>query len=361
MKDTMDLNIKELENSELEISGEIPTEEFEKYRTRTIKKIGEDLEIPGFRKGHIPENILIEHVREDKILEEAAQMALNEHYPRFLKENKIDAIGSPEITITKIAKGNPLGFKIKTAVMPVIKLPDYKKLAVQAGSKLVEKDLEVTDKEVEDTISQIQKLRQKDREEAPKVDDEFVKSLGDFKDAEDFKKKLKKNIKLEKELKEKDKNRLKIVNKIIEETDLKIPRLEKDKNRLKIVNKIIEETDLKIPRLLIDLELDKMTHQFKHDISQTGIKFEDYLKNIKKTEEDIRKEWVKDAEKRSKLQLIVYQIAKEENIKPDEKEIEAQVGLIMDTHKEADPERARIYVENMLTNEKVFQFLENQK
>ncbi|KKS44729.1 MAG: Trigger factor [Parcubacteria group bacterium GW2011_GWA2_42_18] len=337
MKDTMDLNIKELENSELEISGEIPTEEFEKYRTRTIKKIGEDLEIPGFRKGHIPENILIEHVREDKILEEAAQMALNEHYPRFLKENKIDAIGSPEITITKIAKGNPLGFKIKTAVMPVIKLPDYKKLAVQAGSKLVEKDLEVTDKEVEDTISQIQKLRQKDREEAPKVDDEFVKSLGDFKDAEDFKKKLKKNIKLEKELKE------------------------KDKNRLKIVNKIIEETDLKIPRLLIDLELDKMTHQFKHDISQTGIKFEDYLKNIKKTEEDIRKEWVKDAEKRSKLQLIVYQIAKEENIKPDEKEIEAQVGLIMDTHKEADPERARIYVENMLTNEKVFQFLENQK
>ena len=216
-------------------------------------------------------------------------------------------------------------------------MPDYKKLAVQAGSKLVEKDLEVTDKEVEDTISQIQKLRQKDREEAPKVDDEFVKSLGDFKDAEDFKKKLKKNIKLEKELKE------------------------KDKNRLKIVNKIIEETDLKIPRLLIDLELDKMTHQFKHDISQTGIKFEDYLKNIKKTEEDIRKEWVKDAEKRSKLQLIVYQIAKEENIKPDEKEIEAQVGLIMDTHKEADPERARIYVENMLTNEKVFQFLENQK
>ena len=337
MKDTMDLNIKELENSELEISGEIPTEEFEKYRTRTIKKIGEDLEIPGFRKGHIPENILIEHVREDKILEEAAQMALNEHYPRFLKENKIDAIGSPEITITKIAKGNPLGFKIKTAVMPVIKLPDYKKLAVQAGSKLVEKDLEVTDKEVEDTISQIQKLRQKDREEAPKVDDEFVKSLGDFKDAEDFKKKLKKNIKLEKELKE------------------------KDKNRLKIVNKIIEETDLKIPRLLIDLELDKMTHQFKHDISQTGIKFEDYLKNIKKTEEDIRKEWVKDAEKRSKLQLIVYQIAKEENIKPDEKEIETQVGLIMDTHKEADLERARIYVENMLTNEKVFQFLESQK
>ena len=40
MKDTMDLNIKELENSELEISGEIPTEEFEKYRVETIKKIG---------------------------------------------------------------------------------------------------------------------------------------------------------------------------------------------------------------------------------------------------------------------------------------------------------------------------------
>ena len=337
MKDTMDLNIKELENSELEISGEIPTEEFEKYRVETIKKIGKDLEIPGFRRGHIPEDVLVKNIREDKILEKAAQTALSEHYPRFLKENKIDAIGSPEITITKIAKGNPLGFKIKTAVMPVMKLPDYKKLSAQLNFEPAGKNLEVTDKEVEDTVSQIQKLRKKEGEEAPSVDDEFVKSLGDFTDVEDFKKKLKENIKLEKELKE------------------------KDKNRLKIVNKIIEETDLKIPRLLINLELDKMTHQLKHDISQTGIKFEDYLKNIKKTEEDIRKEWVKDAEKRSKLQLIVYQIAKEENIKPDEGEIEAQVGLIMDTRKEADLERARIYVENMLTNEKVFQFLESQK
>src|SRR3990167_9419396 len=109
MKDTMDLNIKELENSELEISGEIPTEEFEKYRVETIKKIGKDLEIPGFRRGHIPEDVLVKNIREDKILEKAAQTALSEHYPRFLKENKIDAIGSPEITITKIAKGNPLG------------------------------------------------------------------------------------------------------------------------------------------------------------------------------------------------------------------------------------------------------------
>ena len=103
-----------------------------------------------------------------------------------------------------------------------------------------------------------------------------------------------------------------------------------------------------------------MIHQLKHDLSHAGMELEDYLKNIKKTEEDIRKEWTEDAKKRSKLQLIAYQIAKDEEIKVSEEEIQKQVNLIMDTHKEADPDRARAYIENVLTNEKVFQLLENQ-
>jgi hypothetical protein len=52
-----------------------------------------------------------------------AELALSEHYPKIIEQEKIDAISRPEIAITKLARKNPLGFKIKTAVLPEIKLP----------------------------------------------------------------------------------------------------------------------------------------------------------------------------------------------------------------------------------------------
>ena len=341
----MKTEIKELENSEIEIVGEIPIGDLDKYQKEALKKLGENTKMPGFRKGHIPENILIKQIGDQKLLEETAQVALKKTYPEIIKKNKIEAIGLPEITITKIAKGNPLGFKIKTAIIPKIEIPNHRKIAKEIGSPSEKIEIKVDEKEIENTILQIRKMRAqtstpsndgKTKEDSPELDDEFVRLLGNFKDVKDFREKLKENIKVEK--------RLKI----------------RDKNRLKIMEKIIEETKIELPRILIDIEINKMIHQLKHDLSHAGMELEDYLKNIKKTEEDIRKEWTEDAKKRSKLQLIAYQIAKDEEIKVSEEEIQKQVNLIMDTHKEADPDRARAYIENVLTNEKVFQLLENQ-
>jgi FKBP-type peptidyl-prolyl cis-trans isomerase (trigger factor) len=75
----------------------------------------------------------------------------------------------------------------------------------------------------------------------------------------------------------------------------------------------------------------------------------------------LRKEWRPDAEKRAKLQMIIRTISDKENLKPSEEEIEKEVGNIMAVYKDADPVRARAYIENMLENEKVFKFLEDQK
>jgi FKBP-type peptidyl-prolyl cis-trans isomerase (trigger factor) len=91
-----------------------------------------------------------------------------------------------------------------------------------------------------------------------------------------------------------------------------------------------------------------------------GIKFEEYLKHLKKTVEDLRKEFQKDAEKKAKLSLILNEIAKLEKITPDETEVEKEVSHLLSMYKEADPERARAHVESVLINEKIFQFLETQ-
>lgn len=389
----MQIKVNKLPKSEVEIEGEIESKVFETYFNKALKKIGEHLEIDGFRKGKVPESVLLSKVPEAQILGEMAEMALSEYYPKILEENKIDAISRPEISITKLARKNPLGFKIKTAVMPEMVLPDYKQIAKKVISEneaptpegigvptgnVGNKNIDVTEKEVEDTIMDIRKSRapkihmkdeaekhehdenhkhetlpnlplsgeertvppdkgeSKEVLELPEFNDEFVRSLGPFKNVEDFKEKLKKNIKLEK------------------------TNQAKEKTRLKIVQKIIDDLKVEMPEILIEIELDKILYRMESDITQMGLKFEDYLKHLNKTVPDLRKEFRIDAEKKAKFALILNKIAEIEKIIADPEQVSKEVIQILEHYKDADPERAKLHAENVLTNEKVFQFLESQ-
>jgi len=351
----MKANIKKLPKNEIEIEGELEMEAFESYFDRALKFLGENLKLDGFRKGKIPESVLLANIPEIKILEEMAQMALNEHYPKIIEEEKLDVIGRPEISITKLARKNPFGFKIKTAVMPEIKLPDYKSIAKKTVSGITEeeKKIVVSDEDLENTIMDIRKSRAPKKhitkgvkekettdtattEELPPFNDEFVKALGPFEDTEDFKIKLRENIKLEKE------NQL------------------KEKTRLTTMEKIMDETEIDMPDILIEVELDKILYRMESDITQMGLKFEDYLKHLNKTKEDLRKEFRTDALKKAKLGLTLNEIAKIEKIVAKEEEVAKEVANILEHYKDADPERAKLHAENVLTNEKVFQFLESQ-
>jgi len=354
LKDIMsdsNIEIKNLENSEAEITGAISAKDFDAQREKAVKNLSANIEIQGFRKGHVPENILVQKIGEGAILEEMADLTLRKEYPRIIIENKIDAIGKPEVVITKIAKGNPLEFKIKVAVMPEIELGDYKTIAKVAMSK--KESADVTEKEIEDTILEIRKMRskmkagsqstdskkaeEKAEPELPELNDEFVKTLGDFKSVADFREKLIGNIKMEKEKKV------------------------RDKKKAEIIEGVIKDSKMVLPNIMIEGELDKMVAEFKDNIVRTGGTLEEYLKHIKKTEGDVRKDWRTDAEKRAKSQLILNKIAIEEKITAPKDEVEKQIKHLLDHYKDAEEGRVRIYVETILANEKVFEFLESQK
>ena len=131
----MQVKIKKLPKSEIEIEGELENELFENYFAKALKTLGENLKLDGFRKGKIPENVLLSNIPEISILEKMAEMALSEHYPKIIEGEKIDAIGRPEISITKVGVGSPLEFKVKTALLPEVKLADYKKIAKTENAK----------------------------------------------------------------------------------------------------------------------------------------------------------------------------------------------------------------------------------
>lgn len=336
------LEIKEIPGSRVEITGEISSENFESYRKNSLKTLSADISIPGFRKGHAPENIVLQKIGEPTLLEDMANKALGNALPIIFKENEVDAIGRPEVIITKLASKNPLGFKITVSVLPKITLADYKSIAKEVFQK--QEKFSVEDSEVESVIKNLQQnSAQKDGKDInddknlSEVTDEFVKTLGDFKDVADFKNKLKEGVRIQKEFKE------------------------HDKKRTKALEEIINGSKIDVPDVLIEGELERMMAQFETDIKSAGGTMDDYMKHIKKERADLFKEWRPDADKRAKAQLILNEIARHENIIPSEEDVKKHVDNILKEHKGASKERVIGYVHMVQTNEAVFKFLSEQK
>lgn len=331
------IKVEKLSDSKVKISGEITEKAFGAVHQEALSHTKEHTEVPGFRVGKAPETIVVKHVGEMKILERAAEAAINDVYTDILKEHAIRAIGMPFISITKIAVGNPLGFSIETAVMPEISLNNYKKLASEATQKITEAPNTVEDKEVDEVIDDIRKRlvpADSESKELPELNTEFVKKFGDFADVEAFKTKIKENILEQKK------------------------RETKDKKRAAIADRLIDEAKFEVPEIIVESELDTMMNQFRNDVERSGHTLEGYLKHIKKEEKEIRHEWREGALRRAKLELILKHIARAEKIIPDESEMKEKMDHILSHHKEADRFQVRMYIENILTNEKVFEFLE---
>ena len=343
--------LKKLDGSRVEITGSIAPEIWGKYRAQALKSINQSVTIDGFRKGMVPEGVLIAKAGEMAILEEMAELAMSPAYVDIIMDNKLDAIGKPAIQITKLAKDNPLEFKIITAIIPEVKLPDYAKIAQKEIKKQNPDAGKFTEKDLDDTIMRIRRSRAsheghdhgtmtpEEHEKAveaslPELTDDFVKTLGDFSDVPDFKTKLSAMLAEEKRSEA------------------------KDKMRISIAEAIADASTVDLPEIMIVSELGRIEAQFKADIERMGVKLDDYLKHAKKSIEDIRKEWRPQAEKKGKLQLILNAIAQKEKITPSPEEVEGEVKHILEHYKDADRERAQAYAETVITNEKVFEFLE---
>ena len=365
--------VEELPDSQIKITGELPYAELLSERNASLVALGKNVEIDGFRKGNIPAPVLEKHLGEMAILGEMAERAIAHAYPHIVEEHKLEVIGQPQIEVKKLAPENPLAFSITVAVIPTFELPDYKAVAAEVNKNRPAD--EMTDEEVEDKIKEIQKqkraydrmqeLSQQSPEDAakdakdlptpesvekkvkededaplPELTDEYVKTLGQpgqFETVADFKTKLREHLEVEK----KQQNAA--------------------KHRADITDGIIEKTEMTLPGILIESEINQMFSQMQEDLDRSNLKMDDYLTHIKKTKEDLVKEWTPAAEKRARLQLVLNEIAKKEEIIPDKDAVEAQTKELKERFKDADETRVRLYVASVLLNEAVMKSLEESK
>jgi trigger factor len=427
----MNTSYKKLPKSQMEIMFEISAEEFKAFVDKATDSLGKGFLVEGFRQGKAPKELLEKSLPQAKVLEEAVDLAVKETYVAKVKEmaeskeDRIEVVGRPEIELLKFAQGSPLEFKATVSVMPEVVLPDYKKIA----SKIKPKEVEVTEKDLEESLKFLQKSRattipkdggcdkgdfvgitfsapqiednkaQQDNfvmgdghfipgfEEAilgmklneekefnltfpekyfkeelagkevnfkakidsvatlqmPELNDELAKVFGDFKDLEALKVSIKEGLTVEKK----------------EE--------QKQRNRGEMLEKIEQEMKIDIPEVLIEVEKERMLQELRVNLqNQFKIGFEEYLKRINKTEKEIMDSFSVEAEKRVKNFIILKEIAEQEKIEITEKEIEDKVNEFLKQYPDAktaesqlDLNRVKEYYKEVLSNEKVFNLLEN--
>ncbi len=144
----MNISIEKLPKSVVKITVEISEKDVEKYVVLAVKKLNEQVSFPGFRPGHIPEDILLKRLGEEAFYQEVNDVALTSSYADTVIKEKLDVVSRPEI---KIILKKPLKYEAVVAVMPEVDLEDYKTISIPL------KKVEADEKDIQEELLAIQR------------------------------------------------------------------------------------------------------------------------------------------------------------------------------------------------------------
>ncbi|MEE3419791.1 MAG: trigger factor [Lachnospiraceae bacterium] len=135
--------VEKLEHNMVKITVEVPAEDFTKACTEAYKRQRGSISLPGFRKGHAPQQLIEKMYGPSVFFEQAANICINTTYDKEAKDTGLEFVSRPEFDITQIEKGKPFIYTAEVAVRPEVTLGDYK------GIEVKKQDVEVTDDEIE--------------------------------------------------------------------------------------------------------------------------------------------------------------------------------------------------------------------
>lgn len=157
----MNVVVKKLEQSEVEVTVILPWENWKKHIDKASTNVSKDVKMQGFRPGKVPREVIEKKYGKGVILNEAAELAINASYPEVMKQEKLDTIGHPKVEIKDVEEGNDLEYVVKTAVMPEVKLNDWREVVKKANKAQAEEKVEVSDEDVEKELERLAKTRAK--------------------------------------------------------------------------------------------------------------------------------------------------------------------------------------------------------
>ena len=328
-------NLKKIKEKDGEalFEAELAADVLAKSEEEVLREAGSDLALPGFRKGKVPTAMVRERMDPIDILEEASRKALPDAIRGIVAEHKLSILGQPEIAIVKLAPGNPVVFTARFALAPEIDLPDYRSVA----QKIVHarKPAEVSAEEVDEAIRNLLDMFKGEKGgPVPELTDDFVKQFGPYKDVAAFKDDMKRSLTEGKE------------------------REAKEQMREEIVRAITAKTKIKVPKLLIDQELTAFFERRDEELERSGISFDDYLKQLKKTKEELENEERAAIEQQIAASLVMGALRKAEQIVADKDDVSANLAAL--ARRYPDRTEAELWepAEAIATQKKLFDILE---
>lgn len=305
------------------------SEEIAPYLTSEARRLSLRADIKGFRRGKAPYEVVKKELGMEAIWRGATQRMLEFGLANAVRERKLSTYGQPEVSIKKIDESEFV-FEAKVFLLPEVKLGDYSNVKVE------QKNIVVEDKEVQEILDDLQKMN-KDAE----INDTFAAGLGNFNNLDDLKQKIRENIYLEKEEKEKQRQELLLLNQIIERSSFE-----------------------DLPQKLVGMEIDKMFDDTKRILEQNGVNFEDYLKGLNKSAQDLREGFIEESQRRIKTALLIKAVAQREEISVELEEIKQEISEYIKNSRPTPELKEQVFdihflnhVKSVLLSRKVINFL----
>lgn len=148
----MNSTVEELDGNKVKVSVSIDETEFDKDIDLAFKRIAQEVNLPGFRRGKAPRRILEARLGQGVAREEALREALPKYYADAVTEHDVDVIAAPELEITGGQEEGPVEFEAVVEVRPVVTVPGYEGLQVTMPSP------EPSDEEIQNQIDRMRNL-----------------------------------------------------------------------------------------------------------------------------------------------------------------------------------------------------------
>ncbi len=326
-------NILKQPKAIVEIQIMVPWSDLESKWNETLKKLAQEVELPGFRKGTAPLELVEQRIL-TQVQQELLKVVMPDSLMQALQGTDIVPIDYPQYQLISFARGQDLKFNARVTERPKVSVGDYKSI------KVVRPPLkEVTNEEVNKIIQDLfnrWKVRQVGTQQVsestnqggaqgsvnfnsttvdsvtpqsatPIVEpnDEFAKGVGAT-SLEDLKTKIKQDLDAE--------------NKYNNELDYEE----------EILKKIEYITTVDIPEVLIQDELSRMLLSLQRNITERGLLLDEYLKTQNKTLEQLKQEWRPQAEQNVRMELGLAEIARLERVNISDEELQAEIDKIQD-------------------------------
>ncbi len=157
----MNVTVKKLPESRVEMSVVLPWEEWKGEIEHATEGMAKSVKLPGFRPGKAPKNMIEQRFGKQAIMVEAAEHVVSHSYAKALEQEKVEAIGQPEVTLGKVEEGKEFTYSIITTVLPEVVLGSWRDAVKKINAAFAKKEVTVDEKDVTAELERLATMRAK--------------------------------------------------------------------------------------------------------------------------------------------------------------------------------------------------------